>query len=66
MSENILNTLGKLLLVHKTNPGISYLGATIIHKLARSETQQVSSCNLKVRQFSLEQSTISELWLQEQ
>lgn len=40
MSENILNTLGKLLLVHKTNPGISYLGATIIHKLARSETQQ--------------------------
>ncbi|XP_078256339.1 uncharacterized protein LOC144594044 [Rhinoraja longicauda] len=40
MSENILNTLGKQLLVYKTNPGISYLGATIIHKLARSKTQQ--------------------------
>ncbi|XP_069744431.1 uncharacterized protein [Narcine bancroftii] len=40
VSENILHTLGKLLLVHRASPGISYLAATIIHKLATSETQQ--------------------------
>ncbi|XP_067882211.1 uncharacterized protein [Heterodontus francisci] len=46
VSENILKTLGKLLLIHKMSPGISNYAATIIHKLATSETQQaiVDSC----------------------
>ncbi|XP_067839957.1 uncharacterized protein [Heptranchias perlo] len=40
VSENILKTLGKLLIIHEASPGISNHAATIIHKLATSETQQ--------------------------
>ncbi|XP_048453196.1 vacuolar protein 8-like isoform X1 [Rhincodon typus] len=40
VSENILKTLGKLLLIYKTSPGISNYVANIIQKLATSGTQQ--------------------------
>ncbi|XP_038655358.1 vacuolar protein 8-like isoform X2 [Scyliorhinus canicula] len=53
VSEDILKTLGKLLLIHKTSPEISNYVATIIHKLATSETQQAiidSQCVVAVLQ----------------